>query len=184
MSVDVNTDDDLGAAPFKAELLRQVEPAGIGGDRIDVEYQAELQDFEVRVGGGELSDEQIALLREATRFGGCLVFTNTANSLRRFNAQARDGSAILKARAAELIPKLVGLPRFDPAETTLATFALELEAYCGFEPGTALLARNNAVEVRAGRDVGFDQFQRLLDAVTAALAHHDDVRVFTVGQSI
>ena len=184
MSTAVSTDDDFGARRFKAGLLKQLESSGIGEDLIHVEYQDEIQSYDVLVDGGELTDEQIALLTQATRFA-CLRFTSPANNSRLHRVQERQARELMKARAAELVPKLVGLPRFDPSKTTLARFALELEVYCGFGPGTALQARgNNGLEIRIRSQVTLDQRRRLNDAITAALAQHDDVTVFIVATSI
>ena len=181
----MNTNDDFGARRFKAALVRQLEPVGIGEDRIHVEYRAYLQDCEVLIDGGELTDEQISLLRDATRFGGCLAFTNAENDARLHRAESRDGQEIMKARAAELLPKLAGLPRFDPRKTTLADFAVEIEVFCGIAPGTALHASDGkTLDVRAQSNVDSVQLQRLMDAITAALSLQDDVSIRLIGMSL
>jgi len=180
----MDTNDDFGVRRFKAALVRQLEPGGIGEDRIHVEYRAYLHDCEVLIDGGELTDKQISLLREATRFGGCLAFTNEENNARLHRAKCRDGQEIMKARAAELLSKLVGLPRFDPEQTTLADFAVAIEAYCGFQAGTALKASGErTLQLRISSKVDFTQFQRLDDAITAALSHHDDVSVILISET-
>lgn len=51
-------------------LFRELEPFGIRGDRIKIAYHAYMQDYDVLISGGALTDRQIEGICSATRMGG------------------------------------------------------------------------------------------------------------------
>ena len=167
----MTTDHD---ARMMAHLLGLLEPHGIGADRLTIAYEDDLQDYDVLISGGELSDAQIAGIWEAMRLGGCPRFTDTRNTDRWHEALRRDGRRILKAQAAEARLRHPDIPRFDPATRTLLEFVQALEIWSGAEPGSTLtVTGDQAVLVQFnGTPPDFAAIQKLL-VVTAILADED-----------
>ena len=131
----MTTDHD---ARMMAHLLGLLEPHGIGADRLTIAYEDDLQDYDVLISGGELSDAQIAAIWEAMHLGGCPRFTDARNTDRWHEALRREGLKILKAQAAEARLRHPDIPRFDRATRTLLEFVHALEIWSGAEPGSTL----------------------------------------------
>lgn len=122
-------------ALMMAHLLRELEPHGVGADRITIEYQDDLQDYDVLITGGELTQAQISGLSDATRMGGCVRFSDARNTDLWYAHLGREGR---KMQIAEARRKHPDLPRFDPARQTLAEFVRALEIWLGATPGSTL----------------------------------------------
>lgn len=171
-------------ALMMAHLIRALAPHGVGEDRIVITYEADLQDYDVLITGGELSEAQIEGLFDVARHGGVFRFVAPRNT-ERWDAQAhREGAKILKAAAAEARLKHPDLPHFDRATQTLTAFVRTLEVWAGFEPGSALTAFDDQKVTLALRDLNTDQarFRKLMEA-TSVLAEYD-VDLLLIGLSI
>lgn len=130
------TDDAHGR--MLAHLLRALEPHGIGADRLTIAHEEDLQDYDVLISGDVLNEAQMTGVSKATRLGGCVRFTNPANEALWRDHLNREGTVLLKARAAGMRQQHPDLPRFDRSTGTLSDFARSLEIWAGLQPGSAL----------------------------------------------
>ena len=161
-------------ARMKTDLVRQLEPHRIDADLLAVEYHEEWQDYDVLIGGAELTDEQLAGVREAVQMGGCVRFSDTRNTDRWDAVLRQEGVQILKAQAAEARLKYPDIPRFDRSSDTLTGFVRSLEVWAGAEPGSTLTVLDDRT-VRAefrGTAPDFARIQKNF-VVTAILADED-----------
>jgi|GEM_PF-4826354 len=176
----MTTDHD---ALMMAHLLRELAPHGIDEERITIEYQDDLQDYDVLISGGELTPEQIGNLADATRTGGCVRFSDTRNTDLWHAHLGREGRKILIAQAAEARRQHPDLPRFDRAACTLREFVAVLEVWAGVEPGSTLTVMDDrTVQVQFNGRPDFTAIQKHL-AATAVLAA-EDIEVILVGSDL
>lgn len=169
---------------LKAKLIALLEPLGVAPHRLQVAYQDDLQDYDILIGGGTLTDEQIADVDQATRSRGCLRFSNRANDQKLHQMHAREGRLLMKAQAVELRALHPDLPTFDPASQSLNDFVRKLETWFGFEPGAALQVMDDGSVMTKSRDPSFDfsSAQKLMNALTILSA--EDVSVLILGRSV
>lgn len=85
-------------ARILAHFLRELEPYGIGRDRIAIEYQDVLQDYDVLISGGALTDTQVDQIWRATRMGGVVRFADRRNTERWFALLEREARKITDVR--------------------------------------------------------------------------------------
>ena len=157
-----------------AHLVSALAPHGIGADRLVLTYEDVLQDYDVLILGGDLTDSQIEGLCEATRMGGCLRFEEPRNTTRWDDILRREGTALMKTQAADLRRNHPDLPRFDPSTGTLSDFARSLEVWAGLEPGSVLKVVDERTITMAFSNPppDFARFNALMQA-TSVLAEYD-----------
>jgi len=180
----MDADQSQREESFKADLIARLTAAGVQESDITVTYRDDLQDYEILIGGGTLTDEAIAGIRTATRMAGIITFEDTENVARLYAQEAVEGRALMRNMGAELRASTRGLPVYDPAAMSLADFAATLETYAGFQPRQVLSVRENET-LRIGPVIGptdFDRSRKLFDAITATLFDHEDVNVELVGE--
>lgn len=173
---------DARDARMLAHYLNALTPYGIGADRLVLTYEDDLQDYDVLVLGGELTDRQIEGLFDASRRGGCLRFVDARNTTRWDEVLRREGAALGQALAVDTRRDHPDLPRFDRTTGTLADFARSLEVWAGFEPGSALRVEDThtvTVTLQSPRP-DFARFQMLVQA-TSVLAQYD-IRLHLIGE--
>lgn len=170
-------------ARMLAHLLRVLEPHGIGADRLTITYEEDLQDYDVLISGDALTEPQMTGVIEATLLGGCPRFTDPGNEALWHAHLRREGTALLKARAAGMREQHPDLPRFDRSTGTLSDFAHSLEVWAGLEPGAALKVTgdNTVVADFQGASPDVDGFAALM-GVLDLLAEHD-IDVLLIGRS-
>jgi len=179
----MTSDDDEAITRSKDWFVERLSAYGIGEDRIHVTYQDFLQDYEITISGGLLTEEQVEGVQKVTRDGGCVVFENSENAGLFSRFEARDGREMLKAFAIRQAQQMSNLPRFDPTLTRLEDFVRELEAHCGLEPGTMLtVVGDRHVELRVETGTDPRDFQKLFGVAMASLIPHD-IEVEPVGPS-
>ena len=76
----MTSDDDEAITRSKDWFVERLSAYGIGEDRIHVTYQDFLQDYEITISGGLLTEEQVEGVQKVTRDGGCVVFENSENA--------------------------------------------------------------------------------------------------------
>jgi hypothetical protein len=168
--------DELGRQ-WKASIVDRLVACGVNADRIIIEHQDDLQDYEILITEPPLPREQIAAIRAAAGTN-ILTLENPANrdlSKRLVHEETRDA---LTQEAA----KMPGLPRFDPERVTLAEFAREIEAWCGVEPGSVLKADDEFVLGLRDFDLSMPPDERMkaarvMHAASVALADYESVGV-------
>ncbi|WP_420471890.1 hypothetical protein [Brevundimonas sp. FT23042] len=170
-------------ARMLAHLLQALEPHGIGADRLILTYEDYLQDYDLQILGGDLTDAQIEALFDATRLGGCVRFAEPANETRWGAHLKREGAALLKTRAAEVRGQNPDLPRFNRSTDTLPAFARSLELWAGLEPGSALVVTGEkTVQLDfAERAPDLARFHRLMQAM--GVLAEEDIEVVMIGRS-
>jgi hypothetical protein len=180
----MDADQSQREESFKADLIARLTAAGVQESDIMVTYRDDLQDYEILIGGGTLTDEGIAHIRTATRMAGIVTFEDSENAARLHAQEAVEGRALMRNMGAELRASTPGLPVYDPAAMSLADFATALETYAGFQSRQVLSVRENET-LRIGPVIGpidSDRSRKLFNAITATLFDHEEVNVVLVGE--
>lgn len=158
---------------FAAEARRQLGTCGVSPVEVEVQYEDVLQDYEVTIvtpASALREDQFVSIARISQENGWWPVFKDEAAGVR-FSA-ARD---LIEREASQrrladrgLLNKI---PLFRPEKQDLASYARELEALCGIEPGTALMALGSSLlTIRPLRHdlLAVGQLSCLIDVVNAS----------------
>jgi hypothetical protein len=178
------SDSGHGEEHFRARVLSELAACGVASDRVTIQYEDYLQDFDIVIHGAAATPDadQFACIARLQATGLIISFDDIEANAKfllavqsAFRSKARDDALVWLAER----DLLDNLPLFDPSATDLASYAASLERHCGVLPGSILeVYDKHLLTIRRDLDVsallGGDEWRRISHAVAASnLADHD-----------
>jgi hypothetical protein len=171
---------DPTASQAREEVLSQLRGCGIAEDQVSVQDDDTMQDFVVTVAGTSFSDAQLECVVKMTMKTGFFTYFPDEASRERFLpmwGKASDSRSFDDARQwLQEQGKLANLPVFDPARDTLASYAQQLEGFCGVAPTLGLSVHDDTtltpnfpdIDKMDDWPVSNEQFTCLMNAATGS----------------
>ncbi len=174
---------------FRARVLSELTACGIAPDNVSIQYENELQDFSIRIGGAAPTLDEAQL--------GCVARLELSGLIISFEADEADAKfrsvaqSVLKAEARQeaivwLTERnlLETLPLFDPATGDLTSYAKRLEEHCGLASGSVLEVYSlNFLTIRRDIDFRSDALLRISHAVAASNLSDHGIAFGLIGRS-